>query len=95
MAAKAKTLADFRASHDKSIIIPNKIKAALAAMLKEGAEQYDYEVDFMRRAGISSTDMGQFRQMFEQDHVVNVGTERAPKRVWFADPKVARKARGA
>lgn len=94
MATKAKTLSDFRASHDKNTVVPNKIKAALAAMLKEGPEQYEYETDFMRRAGLSCTDLGQFRPQFENDHVVNVGTERAPKRVWFADPKVARKARG-
>ena len=28
--AKARTLTDFRAAHDRNVIIPNKIKAALA-----------------------------------------------------------------
>ena len=94
MVTKAKTLADFRAAHDKNIIVPEKIRKALAAMLKEGAENYEYEAEFIRRAGVSQTDMGLFRAQFEDEHVVNVGTERSPKRVWFADPKVAKKARG-
>lgn len=90
--AKAKTLADFRAAHDKNVIVPNKIRTALTAMLKDGAENFDYESDFIRRAGISNTDMGMFRDQFA-DHIVEVGG-RNTKRVWFADPKVARKARG-
>lgn len=94
MAAKPKTLADFRGAHDKNVIVPNKIRAALTAMLKEGPENFDYEADFMRRAGLSTTDLSMFRGPFEATNVVNVGTDRQPKRVWFADPKVAKKARG-
>lgn len=93
MASKAKSLNDFRAAHDKNVIVPDKIRKALAAMLKEGPENYEYEAEFIRRAGVSQTDMGTFRAQFE-DYIVNVATERAPKRVWFADPKVAKKARG-
>lgn len=93
MAAKPKTLVDFRAAHDKNVIIPSKIRAALAAMLKEGPENFEYEADFLRRAGVSNTDIGMFRSQFEKGHIVEVGG-RKMKRVWFADPKVARKARG-
>ncbi len=93
MASKPKTLVDFRSAHDKNVIVPNKIRAALAAMLKEGPENYEYEVDFIRRAGISNTDMGLFRDQFEKAHIVEVGGS-SKKRVWFADPKVAKKARG-
>lgn len=91
--AKAKTLADFRAAHDKSVVIPNKINVALAAMLKEGAENFEYEADILRRAGVSTTDLAMFRDRFAE-HIVEVGGKN-PKRVWFADPKVAKKARGA
>jgi len=93
MPAKAKTLADFRSVHDRNVVIPQKINNALVAMFKEGAENWEYEVDFVRRAGISQTDLGQFRAKFE-DNIVNVGSERNPKRVWFADKKAATKARG-
>ncbi len=95
--AKVKTIADFRSAHDANVIVPNKIRAALAAMLKEGTEQWDYEGDFIKRSGISTTQMGQFREQF-LDHIVEaggVGSGRSPKRVWFADPKVAKKIRGA
>jgi len=95
--SKAKTLADFRAAHDKNVIIPNKIRAAFVAMLKESLEQWDYEADFMRRAGISTTDLATFRDQF-MDHIVIAPSGsggKAAKRVWFADVKVAKKVRGS
>jgi hypothetical protein len=93
--AKGKTLADFRAQHDPDVVVPNKIKAALASLAKEGAEAWDYEMDFMKRAGISTTQVGAFREQFS-DHVVEARTVggKSPRKVWFADPKVAAKARG-
>lgn len=93
---KAKTIADFRTLHDANVIVPNKIRAAFAAMLKEGPEQWDYEGDFVKRAGISQTQISAFREQFV-DHVFEApGTNggRAGRRVWFADPKVAKKLRG-
>ncbi len=94
-ATKAKTINDFRALHDANIIVPNKIKAALAAMLKEGAEQWDYEGDFMKRAAISQTQVGTFREQFLA-HIVDVPSVsgRQGRRIWVADPKVAKKLRG-
>lgn len=93
--SKVKTIADFRSAHDPNVIVPNKIRAALAAMLKEGAEQWEYELEFIKRAGISNTQMGQFREQFA-DYVVEAAASsgRAGKRVWFADAKVAKKLRG-
>ncbi len=91
--AKVKTIADFRSAHDANVIVPNKIRAALAAMLKEGAEQWEYELDFIKRAGVSNTQMGMFREQF-LDHVIEASVNgRNPKRVWFADVKVAKKLR--
>ena len=94
MPQKAKSLADFRAAHDPNVIIPAKIRAALDAMLKEGPEQWEYELEFMKRAGISQTQIGAFRPQFEQ-HIVTTGStgRQNAKRVWFADPKVAKKVR--
>ena len=90
--ASGKTLADFRAAHDRNVIVPAKIRKALEEMGAEHAENWEYELDFMRRAGISQTDMGMFRPQFA-DHIVEVGGKN-PKKVWFASTKVAEKARG-
>jgi hypothetical protein len=93
---KSKTIADFRAMHDVNVIVPNKIRDALAAMLKEGSEQWEYEGDFVKRAGISQTQLGAFREQFI-DHVIEVSSGqsgRAGRRVWFADAKAAKKLRG-
>lgn len=87
-----KTLADFRAAHDRNVIVPAKIRKALAEMEAEHAENWDYELDFMRRAGLSQTDMGAFRPQFA-DHVVEVSGKN-PKKVWFASAKIAERARG-
>lgn len=91
--SKSRTLSDFRAAHDQNVIIPTKIRAALAAMLKEGPEQWEYELEFLKRAGVSTTQLAQFRDQFEA-HVVVAGTGKSGgKRVWFADPKIAKKVR--
>lgn len=93
-ANQQKNLSTFRAAHDKNVIIPNKIRAGLASLEKQhSAEGWEYEQEFMRRCGVAQTDFGLFRDQFEK-YVVNVGTERAPKRVWFATEKAAKAARG-
>lgn len=89
---KANTVADFRSLHDRNVIVPTKIRATFAAMLKEHPEMWHYELDFIKRAGISTTDIGQFREQFI-DHVVETSGKN-PKRVWFASAKVAAKLRG-
>lgn len=86
-----KNLAAFRAVHDKNVVIPAKIKKALADMLREDPENWDYEMLLMKRAGVSTTDLAAFRQQFEP-HIVETGGKN-PKRVWFASPRVAEKAR--
>lgn len=89
--SSGKTLDDFRAAHDRNVIVPTKIRKALSDMESEHPENWEYELDFMRRAGLSQTDMGMFRPQFEA-HVVEVGGKN-PKKVWFASAKVAEKAR--
>lgn len=77
--AKSKTgksLDDFRAAHDKNFIVPKKIEEAL----KKLGEGWEYEVDFIRLCGLSTTDFAMFREQFE-GHYINVGG-RNPKRVW-------------
>jgi hypothetical protein len=87
-----KTLADFRATHDPDVVFPAKIRKALADMEAESDENWEYENDFMRRAGLSTTNLGRYRPQFEK-HIVEIGGKN-PKKVWFASAKVAEKARG-
>lgn len=94
--AKPKTLADFKAAHDPNVIVPNKIRAAFEALLKEGPEHWVYEGDFLKLAGISTTQLSLFREQFD-DHIVAApggASGRAPKRAYFGSAKVAAKLRG-
>jgi hypothetical protein len=98
-----RNLASFRAAHDKNVIIPNKIRAALAQMeAEEGSESYAYEANdpegrptFLKRAGISVTELAMFREQFA-DYIVELGNNSRDrgKRVWFATTKAAKAARG-
>ena len=91
-----RTLADYRAAHDPSVIVPSRIRAALAAMVKEGRENWEYEAEFMKRAALSPTQMGQFREQFAAHIVLAPGRhQRNPKRIWFGDLKAAAHARGS
>lgn len=92
----AKTLADFKAEYDPDIRIPAQIRKGLESLLAEGREAWEYDADFIKRCGspISNTNITPYREMFAK-HVVLVKHERKnSKRVWFADVKIAAKARG-
>jgi hypothetical protein len=103
--APRRTLATFKATHDPAVIIPNKIKAALEQMRREGGDEaYAYEfsdpagVPFSKLAGVSIVHLNQYRDQFS-DYTVQVkqdtGSRRGPRWVWFATPKAAKVARGA
>ena len=87
-----RTLSDFRAAHDPNVMIPQRIKKTIAEMAKEHPESWMYEQEFLSRAGVSNNLIGGFRDDFAEYIVETRGKN--PKRVWFADPKVAAKARG-
>lgn len=80
------SLDDFRQKHDKGYIVPKKIKEAL----KELGQSWVYEAEFMRLAGISSTDLSTYREEFVDDHVVVVDRT---KRVWCGTKGFAEKLR--
>ena len=73
--AKVKTLSDFRATYDKATIIPATLKAALKLL---GGSGWEYEVQFARNAGVSLTDLANFREMFAPN-IVNL---RDNRRAW-------------
>ena len=82
-----KSLAEFRATHDKAFIIPKKIKEALQQL---GSSGWEYEVGFAKLAGISLADLGNFRDQFAE-HVVAI--RRDGKRAWAGSKDTAAKMR--
>lgn len=85
-------LAAFRAAHDTNVIIPAKLRAALADLeAKDGPQSWEYEAEFLKRAKVANAQLGAFRDEFAE-HVVEVGG-RNPKRIWFATKKTAAAAR--
>jgi hypothetical protein len=92
--SQPRTLADFKAAHDPDVIIPAKMRAALAAIEKEGAENWLYEEDFRKLASISATQLGAFRDQFAAHIVETPGMHgKSGKRVYFGNAKVAAKLR--
>jgi hypothetical protein len=94
--APAKTLADFRAEYDPDVRVPKLISAGLASLLALGTEAWEYELDFIRRCGpgVGNASLAAYRDKFAK-HIVEVKQgNKNVKRVWFADIKVAAKARG-
>lgn len=86
---KPKTLQDFRAVHDKSFVIPAKIKEGLAKLGNEGWEE---EPNFVKLCGVSVADFSRFREQFADFYVV-VGGLRSGKRVWAGSKQLAAKMR--
>ena len=86
---KTKTLSDFRAAHDKNFVVPQKIKAGIEKLGKEG---WEYEVDFARMCGVNTTDFARFRDQFEE-FFVTVLSNNHTRRVWAGSKATADKMR--
>lgn len=97
------TLSAFKSLHDPAVIIPTKIRAALAKLAREEVA-FAYEATDSRggtpmtkRADVSTIHLAQYRKQFAA-HIVKVsqdtGSRRAPRLVWFGDAAVAQEARG-
>lgn len=80
---KRKTLADFRATYDKSTIVPAKIKAGIKALTKHG---WEYEVQFAKEIGVSLADLANFRELFT-DYFILL---REGRRVWVGSVETAK-----
>ena len=88
--AKGKDFEAFRASHDRSFIVPKKIQAGIEAL----GESWEYEAEFIRRCGLSTTDFSVYRDKF-QDFVVETASVHGNrgKRVWCGSKAFANKLR--
>lgn len=80
-----RSLNEFRETHDKSYIVPKKIRTALTAL----GSGWDYEMPFAKLAGVSLGDLSAYRSMFE-DHIVVV---EKTKRAWAGTKATADKMR--
>jgi hypothetical protein len=92
MATAKNTLSSLRATHDRRVVIPNKIRTALAAMAKSG-DEWKYDEEFRKLAGVSPADLKEFRDDKEfKDlwaEMPATNGRRDVRRVWFATKKLA------
>lgn len=87
--SSGKDVESFRKAHDRTYRIPRIIKESL----DELGESWEYEVEFLKRSGISTTDLAAFRDKFTT-HWIEVRTGgRNTKRVWCGTVKFANKLR--
>ena len=92
-ATKAKlSLADLAALHDKKVIIPTRIRAAVAKLQASG-DDWIYESDLLRLVSppIGNNDISRFREQFMDLWVETPSTngKNSTRRVWFATKKLA------
>jgi hypothetical protein len=92
--APARSLDTFGVTHVKAVKLPQQIRAALAEMLKLGAEWYEAESELQKRIRCAPKDLARVRDQFAA-HIVVVKRENADgkKHIWFASAKIAAKAR--
>lgn len=81
-----RSLAEFRGEHDKSYIVPQKIKDGLAQL----GEAWEYEAAFCQMAGVSVSDLARYREQFSDYYVV---VSRSGKRAWSGSKTTANKMR--
>lgn len=84
-----KTLASFRATYDKNVVVPARIKAGLEKLGKDG---WEFEVDFIKMCGVSTTDFAKFRDQFA-DFFVHITNGNHTRRVWAGTKATAHKMR--
>jgi hypothetical protein len=89
---KPKTMADLRAAHDRTVIVPNRIREALAA-LKASGDVWTYEADFqaLMKPPIANGDISRYRDGFADfwAELPSTGGKIRAKRVWFATKAAA------
>jgi len=84
-----KDLAAFRSAHDKSFIVPERIKKGLADL----GDSWEYEQEFVKRCNLSLADFSRYRDQFA-DFFVEIGGK-SIRRVWAGSKGFAEKLRTA
>lgn len=86
-----KTLDELRSAHDKAVIIPDRIRTAIAAIAAGGAENWLYDEDMRKLANISPPDMRDYREEFKDFWAVMPSTngKKTARLVWFGSKKTA------
>jgi transposase len=79
-----RSLAEFRATYDKDTIVPGKIRAALKVL-----DVWQYEAQFAKLAGVSLSDLGNYRDKFA-GYVVAL---RESRRAWAKTTAIAKAMR--
>lgn len=92
---KAKqSLADLAALHDKKVIIPTRIRAALTK-LQDSGDDWIYESDFLKLVSppIGNNDISKYRDQFADlwTETPSTNGKNSTRRVWFASKKLADK----
>lgn len=93
---KSRTLSDFKSQYDPAVKVLGKIRAGLKELAAEGTESWELDKEFVARCGLNYATIQPYLDQFS-DHIVmtkNSNKSSRPQRVWFADKKVAAKARG-
>lgn len=91
---KAKTLDDALRGYDPDTINRGKIESQFAAMLAIGPMEWDEEPNFCSNAKISTKAILPYREVYKAHvAIAPARDDRAPKVLWFADPKFAAKFR--
>jgi len=85
--AKGKSLADFKATYDRSYIVPKRIREGLKA-LRGG---WEYEAQFARLAAVSTQDLNMYRDEFAA-HIVPLNKD--GRRAWAATATLAEQMKG-
>ena len=80
------SLSEFQAQHDKDFIVPARIKEGL----KQLGDGWAYEMEFVKLAGVSLGDLGNYREQFVEYVVV---VRRDGKRAWAGTLAIAAKMR--
>lgn len=86
--SKADARAEFRAKHDPGFIIPQKIAAALRGL----GEDWQYEADFFKVAGVNPTQAAPYKDQFADHHFV-VTTDGRKRAIWCGSKTFAAELR--
>jgi len=90
MTTKVLSQSDFKHLHDKSHIIPEKIRAGLK---KLGPKGWQYQPDFIKTCEIGNpADFGHHSAQFEADHCVLIGGSKG-KKAWAGSKELADRLR--